>query len=217
MEDLPLSRTAALVPEFAAKDLPLGCILLWMNTYNNDLLKEALYLRRPLRSQIITVRRQTIDFGWLCWSNGTVLFHVHRIVEGTGTGTESLLCTYWKWRSVIWNLGGCIQGVTGPHRQNYRDDRPCREDHFFWRNICSQTCRLWVMRRWRCSPVRVGIEYKQLYTYIILLKKACFCNTCASLHVWYRRSNDRPTRPSNRSSSSKSLLLMPPNKKIKGL
>ena len=24
-----------------------------------------------------------------------------------------------------------IQGVTGPHRQNDRDDRPCREDHFF--------------------------------------------------------------------------------------
>ena len=23
-----------------------------------------------------------------------------------------------------------IQGVTGPHRQNDRDDRPCREDHF---------------------------------------------------------------------------------------
>ena len=24
-----------------------------------------------------------------------------------------------------------IQVVTGPHRQNDRDDRPCREDHFF--------------------------------------------------------------------------------------
>ena len=24
-----------------------------------------------------------------------------------------------------------IQGVTGSHRQNDRDDRPCREDHFF--------------------------------------------------------------------------------------
>ena len=24
-----------------------------------------------------------------------------------------------------------IQGVTEPHRQNDRDDRPCREDHFF--------------------------------------------------------------------------------------
>ena len=23
-----------------------------------------------------------------------------------------------------------IQRVTGPHRQNDRDDRPCREDHF---------------------------------------------------------------------------------------
>ena len=29
------------------------------------------------------------------------------------------------------------------------------------------------MRRWRCSPVRVGIEYKQC-THIILLKNACF-------------------------------------------
>ena len=63
-----------------------------------------------------------------------------------------------------------IQGVTGPHRQNDRDDRPCREDHFFWRNIYSQTRRLWVMRRWRCSPVSVGIEYKQLYTYHIIEK-----------------------------------------------
>ena len=24
-----------------------------------------------------------------------------------------------------------IQGVTGPHRKNDRDDRPCREDNFF--------------------------------------------------------------------------------------
>ena len=24
----------------------------------------------------------------------------------------------------------CIQGVTGPHRQNDMDDKPCREDHF---------------------------------------------------------------------------------------
>ena len=24
-----------------------------------------------------------------------------------------------------------IQGVTGPHRKSDRDDRPCREDHFF--------------------------------------------------------------------------------------
>ena len=60
-----------------------------------------------------------------------------------------------------------IQGVTRPHRQNDRDDRPCREDNFLWRNMYSQTCRLWVMRRWRCSPVMVGIEYKQLYTYFI--------------------------------------------------
>ena len=63
-----------------------------------------------------------------------------------------------------------IQGVTGPHRQNDRDDRSCREDHFFWRNIYSQTCRLWVMRRWRCSPVRVGIDYKKLYTYHFIEK-----------------------------------------------
>ena len=65
-----------------------------------------------------------------------------------------------------------IQGVTGPHRQNDRDDRPYREDHFFWRNIglYTQTCRLWSMRRWRCSPVRVGIKYKQLYTYHFIEK-----------------------------------------------
>ena len=63
-----------------------------------------------------------------------------------------------------WYTVNFIQGITGPHRQN---DRPCREDHFLWRNIQSQTCRLWLMRRWRCSPVRVGIEYKQLYTYFI--------------------------------------------------
>ena len=58
-----------------------------------------------------------------------------------------------------------IQGVTGPYRQNDRDDRPCREDNFLWRNMYSQTCRSWVMRSWRCSPVRVGIEYRQSYTY----------------------------------------------------
>ena len=34
----------------------------------------------------------------------------------------------------------------------------------------SQTCRLWVMRRWRCSPIRVRIEYKQLYTYNFIEK-----------------------------------------------
>ena len=85
----------------------------------------------------------------------------------------------------------------------------------------SQTCRLWVMRRWRCSPVSVGIEYKRLYTYRFL-EKACFYNTCsnsrpcASLHIWYRRSNDRPTRPSNRSSSSNSLLVVAPKEKNQG-
>ena len=42
-----------------------------------------------------------------------------------------------------------IQGVTGPHRQNDRDDRPCREDHFLWRNMYSQTCRSWVMRMYQ--------------------------------------------------------------------
>ena len=68
----------------------------------------------------------------------------------------------------LYNRG--IQGVTGPHRQNDRDDRPCREDHFLWRNMCSQICRLWVMRRWRCSPLRVGIEYRQLYTYHFIEK-----------------------------------------------
>ena len=78
------------------------------------------------------------------------------------------------------------------------------------------------MRRWMCSPVRVGIECRQYCTHIILLKKAWFYNTCsnsrpcASLHIWYRRSNDRPTRPSNRSSSSNSLLLLPPKKKSRG-
>ena len=34
MEDLSLSRTATLVPEFAVKDLPLGKILMMMNTFN---------------------------------------------------------------------------------------------------------------------------------------------------------------------------------------
>ena len=42
-----------------------------------------------------------------------------------------------------------IQGVTGPHRQNDRDDRPCREDNFLCRNIYSQTCRSWVMRMYQ--------------------------------------------------------------------
>ena len=59
-------------------------------------------------------------------------------------------------------------------------------------------------------------------THSILLKKACFYNTCsnsrlcASLHVWYRRSNGRRTRPSNRSTSSNPLLLLPPKKRNQG-
>ena len=39
-----------------------------------------------------------------------------------------------------------------------------QRNHFLWRKMYSQTCRLWVMRRWMCSPVSVGIEYRQLYT-----------------------------------------------------
>ena len=67
-------------------------------------------------------------------------------------------------------LGIHIQSVTGPHRQNDRDDRPCREYHFLWRNMYSQTCRLWVMRKRMCSPISVGIEYRQLYTYHFIEK-----------------------------------------------
>ena len=77
------------------------------------------------------------------------------------------------------------------------------------------------MRRWRCTPV--SRNWMQTIVHIILLKKACFYNRCSnsrpcvSLHVWYRRSNDRPTMPSNRSSSSNPLLLLPPKKKSKGV
>ena len=67
-----------------------------------------------------------------------------------------------------------MQGVTVPHRQNDRDDRVCSEDHFLWRNMYSETCRLCVMRRWRCSTVRVGIEYRQLYTYHFIEKGMLF-------------------------------------------
>ena len=122
---------------------------------------------------------------------------------------------FYQWSNLSQYLS-FIQGVTGPHRQNDRDDRPCREDNFLWRNMYSQTCRLWVKRRWRCSPVRVGIEYKQLYTYNFIeiglfSKYVSNSRPCASLHVWYRRSNDRSTRPNNRSSSSNPLfLLLPP-------
>ena len=35
MEDLPLGRIVALVPEFAVKDLPLGRTLMMMNHYFN--------------------------------------------------------------------------------------------------------------------------------------------------------------------------------------
>ena len=59
-----------------------------------------------------------------------------------------------------------IQDVTGPHRQNDKDDRPCREDRFLWRNIIlANMSFLSYAHVSRCSPVRVGIEYKQLYTY----------------------------------------------------
>ena len=71
---------------------------------------------------------------------------------------SSLLCLYAK--EYFCYFYAFIQDVTGPYRQNDRDDRPCREDHFLY----SQTCRLWAMRRWMCSPVRIGIEYRQLYT-----------------------------------------------------
>ena len=72
-------------------------------------------------------------------------------------------------RNMCYSLS-YIQSVTGPHRQNDRDDRPCIEDHFLWRNMYTQTCRLWVMRSWRCSPVRVWIKYRQLYTYHFIEK-----------------------------------------------
>ena len=36
MEDLPLGRIAALVPEFAVKDLPLGGTLMMMVILNNS-------------------------------------------------------------------------------------------------------------------------------------------------------------------------------------
>ena len=37
MEDRPLGRIAALVPEFAVKDLPLGRTLLMMMTTENNI------------------------------------------------------------------------------------------------------------------------------------------------------------------------------------
>ena len=52
------------------------------------------------------------------------------------------LVLFLKKKDIKWAAGVCvcvcvcvyiytyIQGVTGPHRQNDRDDRPCREDHF---------------------------------------------------------------------------------------
>ena len=78
--------------------------------------------------------------------------------------------TAWFIHFLSFTVKDIIQAVTGPHRQNDRDDRSCREDHFLWRNMYSQTCRLWVILRWRCSPVRVGIEYRQLYTYHFIEK-----------------------------------------------
>ena len=43
MEDLPLGRTAALVPEFAVKDLPLGRTLIMMKIIKrkNDGMKNS--------------------------------------------------------------------------------------------------------------------------------------------------------------------------------
>ena len=57
MEDLPLGRIAALVPEFAVKDLPLGRTLMmimmmwllqykgWMSNDNNSIFLTWLYLQ----------------------------------------------------------------------------------------------------------------------------------------------------------------------------
>ena len=43
MEDLPLGRIAALVPEFAVKDLPLGITLMMMMICDNNILAHVLH------------------------------------------------------------------------------------------------------------------------------------------------------------------------------
>ena len=84
----------------------------------------------------------------------------------------------------------------------------------------SETCRLWVMRRWRCSPVRVGIEYKQLYTYHFIVngmflqfvfKLSAQCLIACLISLQQRSAN----RPSSRSSLSNPLLFLPSEKKKK--
>ena len=55
-----------------------------------------------------------------------------------------------------------IQGVTGPHRQSDRDDRPSREDHFLWRNMYLQTCCSWVMRMYQGASTTTGTNWPSI-------------------------------------------------------
>ena len=70
-----------------------------------------------------------------------------------------------------------IQSVTGPHRQNDRDDGPCREDQFLWRNIYSQTCRSWVMRMYQGGTNWPSINVRRWYNDLCSQPSLCRSNT----------------------------------------
>ena len=64
MEDLPLDRIAALVSEFAVKDLPLGrTLMMMMIAYMINVVREFVY-KLGFEPQIsrITFQRSTVEF-----------------------------------------------------------------------------------------------------------------------------------------------------------
>ena len=74
------------------------------------------------------------------------------------------------------------------------------------------------MRWWMFLPVRVGIEYKQLYTYHFIEKgmflQYVFKQSALCLIAFFISLQQQSVNMA--SSSNPLLLLLPPKKKIKG-
>ena len=68
MEDLPLDKISALVPEFAVKNLPLGRTLMMMMIYTCNMLAvpaASLTLKSYLKRFITLYGRQCVSSYWL--------------------------------------------------------------------------------------------------------------------------------------------------------
>ena len=99
--------------------------------------KERLKFFLQLRSIFSKLDRCKILQNWfiylhqLSWEHLSrfeklVIFHTLYTREESSYAKSDFI--EWCGSSIL--TGWHIQGVTGPHRQNDRDDRPCREDHF---------------------------------------------------------------------------------------